>query len=187
MNRDKKAKEGGGVTDSSEKGNGDGRRAGGDGVNRRDFLKIAGLAGATAGGVGLGAFGYAAGKDPNTYLGWQDQEGASVIFDRKRYEVDVPTYVKVGPTSRPDARVEQIFERRGRFGREYMQIRRGGRAPGLGGPPGSGQRPPSGDPDAAEAGRTGPVAPEDFSEPLRSYYQACLLYTSDAADDLLQV
>ncbi len=95
----------------------------GAGVNRRDFIKMAGLASAAAGGAGLGAFGYAAGQDPNTYLGWQNQEGASVLFDRKKYEVDEPTYTKVGPTSRPDARTHQIFERRSRFMREYMQLR----------------------------------------------------------------
>lgn len=131
------------MTDSGNSENDGGRTAGGDGVNRRDFLKMAGLAGATAGGVGLGAFGYAAGKDPNTYLGWQNEEGASLVFNRSRYEVDEPTYVKIGPTSRPDARVEQIFERRGRFMREYMQLR----------------------------GRPEPISPGDFPEPLRSYYQ----------------
>jgi epoxyqueuosine reductase len=121
-------------------------------LKRRDFLKVAGLASAAGGAAGLGAFGYAAGKDPNTHLGWQNEYGASLIFNRKRYEVDTPTYQRVGPGSRPDARVEQIFERRGRFMREYMRIRssRGG----MGGV------------------ASGPVIPDDFSEPLRSYYRA---------------
>ena len=44
-------------------------------VNRRQFLKASGAAGAVAGGAGLGFFGYAAGKDPSTYLGWQTFEG----------------------------------------------------------------------------------------------------------------
>jgi reductive dehalogenase len=61
--------------------------------------------------------------------------------------------------------VEQIFERRGRFMREYMQMR-GGR--GGFGPPGLG--PP---PEPDHAAQTSPtVTPEEFSEPLRSYYQA---------------
>lgn len=91
-------------------------------VNRRQFLKASGAASAVAGGAGLGFFGYAAGKDPSTYLGWQTFEGADQYFNRKKYEVSQPTYLKVGPARRPDARVEQIFERRGRFS---MQYRRG--------------------------------------------------------------
>jgi hypothetical protein len=95
-------------------------------VGRREFLKISGVASAAIGGIGLGAFGYAAGKDPHSHLGWQNQEGASQTFNRKRYEVDEPTYERVGPTDRPDARVENIFSRRGRFMRQYRQMRSGG-------------------------------------------------------------
>lgn len=139
-------------------------------MNRRSFLKAAGLASGVAGAGGLGVFGYAAGKDPSTYLGWQNQEGASLVFNRKRYEVDEPTYQKVGQGSRPDARVEQIFERRGRFMREFMRMRGG---PGGGGPPGMEPRGGStagpGGEDQAEG--PGPFTPEDFAEPLRSYYQ----------------
>jgi len=124
---------------------GEGRNAADPRLNRRDFLKAAGLVSAAAGSVGLGAFGYAAGKDPNTYLGWQNEEGASLVFNRRRYAVDEPTYQRVGSGSRPDARVEQIFERRGRFSREFRQMtEREGDAPS--------------------------PTPEDFSEPLRSYY-----------------
>lgn len=96
------------------------------GPSRRDFLKTAGAAGAVAGGAGLGLFGYAAGRDPATYLGWQNEEGASQIVDRTRYAVDRPTYERIGPTSRPDARVENIFGRRGRFVRQLPQIAGGG-------------------------------------------------------------
>ncbi len=132
-------------------GNGKGGRVPGAGhegkgseaMNRRNFLKAAGVAGAAAGGAGLGAFGYAAGKDPDTHLGWQSEYGAGLVFNRTGYEGDAPTYQKVGQGSRMDARVEQIFERRGRFMREYMQIR-----------------------------SSGSVTPDDFSEPLRGYYRS---------------
>jgi len=155
------------MSDTDSKGTGDGDLGEGSDVNRRDFLKLAGLASAAAGGAGLGAFGYAAGKDPNTYLGWQNQEGASLVFNRKRYEAAEPTYLRVGPTSRPDARVEQIFERRGRFMREYMRLRGG---PGRGGFPGMST--PQGDSPQEERPEPGPVTPESFPEPLRGYYQA---------------
>jgi len=135
------------MTDGESGGEGNG-----GGMNRRNFLKAAGLASGAAGAAGLGAFGYAAGKDPDSYLGWQNQEGASLVFNKKRFEVERPTYERIGETSRTDARVEQIFERRGRFMREYMQLRRRSA-------PVEGDDPPL-------------VTPEDFSEPLRSYYQS---------------
>jgi epoxyqueuosine reductase len=141
-------------------------------MKRRDLLKLAGMASAAAGGAGLGAFGYAAGKDPNTHLGLQDEYGASLVFNRKRYRVEVPTYEKVGTGSRPDARVEQIFERRGRFMREYMQIRasRGGMGPGGPGVVPGGSESPASEPSQELA--PGLVTPHDFPEPLRSYYLA---------------
>ncbi len=132
------------MTDGESGGEGNG-----GGMNRRNFLKAAGLASGAAGAAGLGAFGYAAGKDPDSYLGWQNQEGASLVFNKKRFEVERPTYERIGETSRTDARVEQIFERRGRFMREYMQFRRRGAS--------------------AEGDDPTPITPEDFSEPLRSY------------------
>lgn len=95
-------------------------------LDRREFLKVSGAVSAALGGLGLGFYGYAAGKDPQTHLGWQNQQGVSQSFDRKRYEVDEPTYERVGPTSRPDSRVENIFARRGRFMRQYRQVREGG-------------------------------------------------------------
>ncbi|MCP4723935.1 MAG: reductive dehalogenase [bacterium] len=90
-------------------------------LNRRQFLKASGAAGAVAGSAGLGLFGYAAGKDPNSYLGWKSFEGGDQTFDRKSWEVDEPTYQKIGTGSRPDARVENIFDRRGRFRRQYQE------------------------------------------------------------------
>jgi len=82
-------------------------------LNRRQFLKASGAAGAVLGGVGLGFFGYQAGKDPASYTGWETFEGGSQTFNRKRYEIDHPPYQIVGPTSRPDARCEVIFARQG--------------------------------------------------------------------------
>ncbi len=111
-------------------------------VDRRKFLKVGGATGAAVGGLGMGLFGYAAGKDPNSYLGWQTYEGVNQFFNRKRYEVDKPTYISSGTPRRVDPRVDQIFERRGRFMMQYMR----GRQQGLSGP-------------------------DMFEEPLRSYYR----------------
>jgi len=91
--------------------------------NRRQFLKATGLAGAVAGGAGLGFFGIQAGKDPSSYTGWKTFEGGDQTFNRKPYEIDHPPYKKVGPTSRPDARSEVIFGRIGTFLRNWDETK----------------------------------------------------------------
>lgn len=89
--------------------------------NRRHFLKATGSASAVLGGAGLGFFGYEAGRNPNSYTGWKNYEGASQTFNRKRWEVDRPHYEKVGPSSRPDTRTEFIFSRRPTFMRSWKE------------------------------------------------------------------
>lgn len=87
--------------------------------SRRQFLKASGATGAVLGGAGLGLFGYAAGRDPNSYLGWQTYEGVNQYFNRAKWAVDSPTYDRVGPTARPDARTENLFSRRGKLFRQH--------------------------------------------------------------------
>jgi reductive dehalogenase len=91
----------------------------GNKFNRRQFLKASGLASAALGSTGLGFFGYEAGKDPESYSGWENYEGANQTFNRKRKSVDQPTYEKVGLAKRPDARTEVIFQRRSLFMRQW--------------------------------------------------------------------
>jgi len=80
-------------------------------LNRRQFLKASGAAGAIVGSAGLGLFGYQSGKDPNSYTGEESFQGAVENFNRHKYAVDSPTYETVGPTERIDARTEVIFAR----------------------------------------------------------------------------
>ena len=60
--------------------------------SRRQFLKTSGAASAVLGSSGLGFFGYQAGKNPNSYIGWENFEGANQTFNRKKYAVDRPHY-----------------------------------------------------------------------------------------------
>jgi len=83
--------------------------------NRRSFLKATGAASAALGGAGLGLFGVQSGRDPMSYSGAENLQGATQHFNRKKYQVDSPTYEKVGETSRIDARTEVIFGRMGRL------------------------------------------------------------------------
>jgi ferredoxin len=80
-------------------------------LNRRRFLKATGAVGAAAGGVGLGFFGYRAGKDPGSYSGWVDSQGEIGSFKKDKYTVARPHYEKTGPSSRVDARTQVIFSR----------------------------------------------------------------------------
>ncbi len=137
------------------------------GLNRRDFLKAAGLGSAVVGGAGMAGFGYAAGKDPDTYLGWQNEEGASLVFRRGAYRVDEATYEVVGETCRMDARTDQIFERRGRFMEEYRRILGARR-----------------EMEVEEGAERQSITPGDFSEPLRSYYRE---HPQDLELDILAV
>jgi hypothetical protein len=88
-------------------------------ISRRRFLKVSGAVGAALGAGGMGLFGYQAGRDPSTYTGWETFEGADQSFDRKKYEVDSPTYQKVGKANRIDARNEVVFSRMSYLFRNY--------------------------------------------------------------------
>jgi len=80
-------------------------------LNRRQFIKISGLASAIAGSAGLGLFGYQSGKDPNSYTGEESFQGAAENLNRQKYSVDSPTYEIAGPSERVDARTGVIFAR----------------------------------------------------------------------------
>lgn len=82
--------------------------------NRRDFLKLGGLASAGLGLAGIAGAGLAAGKDTDSYTGWERYtHGGGQFFNRKPFEVDqAPTINKVGETRRISS-AEQLFYRLG--------------------------------------------------------------------------
>ena len=88
-------------------------------MDRRKFLKASGAAGAVVGGVGLGFFGYEAGRDPDSYTGWKNREGGYQTFDREKWSVQSPTYKKVGDSRRVDVRTEVVFSRLGPLFRNW--------------------------------------------------------------------
>jgi len=90
-------------------------------MDRRKFLKSSAAAGAALSGVGMGFFGYEAGVDPDTYTGWKNREGGYQTFNREKWSVRKPTYDKVGPTSRVDARTEVVFSRLSPLFRNWNQ------------------------------------------------------------------
>lgn len=89
------------------------------GVSRRDFLKIAGLAGAaaTAGGFFLG--GKAQGESHKSYTGWESQNPGTQFFNRKPFEFEGPAHTPVGEVSRASHATDYVFGRVAMFQTAY--------------------------------------------------------------------
>lgn len=83
-------------------------------LNRRDFFKIGGAVGAGLSLLGAAGAGLAAGKDTDSYTGWERYtHGDGQFFNRKPFEVEqAPTIEKVGETRRINS-AEQLFYRMG--------------------------------------------------------------------------
>lgn len=83
-------------------------------LSRRDFLKIGGIVGTGLSLLGVAGAGLAAGKDTDSYTGWERYtHGDGQFFNRKPFEVDqAPTIEKVGETRRINS-AEQLFYRMG--------------------------------------------------------------------------
>jgi len=80
-------------------------------VSRRNFLKIAGLAGAGAQAGAFVAAGVAAGKDSESYTGWESFNPGTQFFDRKPFEFDGPAHVPVSDVRRPSHITDYVFGR----------------------------------------------------------------------------
>lgn len=115
-------------------------------LNRRNFIKTAGLASGVIALAGTAGAGLAAGSNKDSYTGWgRTAYGEDQFFNRKPFFVDVPTYEKVGETSRI-AYIEDLFKRNGELSRLMF---------------------PKGN---AKASWTCEEGVEKLPEPLRTYY-----------------
>ncbi len=90
-------------------------------VSRRNFLKIAGLAGAGAQAGGLIAAGVATGKDPESYTGWESFNPSTQFFNREPFEFDGPAHLPVGEVRRPSHLTDFVFGRVRTFQRAFME------------------------------------------------------------------
>lgn len=88
-----------------------------DKINRRKFIKSAGLAGGALSLAGVAGAGYSAGADKDSYTGYgRTAYGEDQFFNRKPFFVDKPTYVQEEEPVRITA-VEDIFKRNGELSR----------------------------------------------------------------------
>jgi reductive dehalogenase len=90
-----------------------------NGVSRRDFLKIAGFAGAavSAGGFFLG--GKAQGASSETYTGWASFNPGTQFFNRKPFEFEGPAHTPVSEVRRPSHITDYVFGRVAMFQKAY--------------------------------------------------------------------
>jgi epoxyqueuosine reductase len=80
-------------------------------MDRRNFLKTAGLATGALTLAGAAGVGFAAGKDKDSYTGWgRTAYGKDQFFNRKPFAVEKPCYEEIGPTSRITY-IEELFKR----------------------------------------------------------------------------
>ena len=89
-------------------------------VSRRGFLKIAGLTGAGVQAGALVGAGVAAGKDSESFTGWESFNPGTQFFNRKPFEFDGPAHLPVEKVKRPSHITDFVFGRVATFQRAYL-------------------------------------------------------------------
>jgi len=90
-----------------------------DQISRRSLLKVAALAGTVTSAGGILLSGIEAGKDPESYTGWESFNPGTQFFDRRPFEFEGPAHVPVGEVRRPGHLTDYVFGRVAAFQRAY--------------------------------------------------------------------
>jgi ferredoxin len=88
-------------------------------ISRRNFLKMAGLTGAGAQAGGLVAAGVRAGKNSESYTGYESFNPGTQFFNRTPFEFEGPAHTPVGEVRRPSHITDYVFGRVDMFRRAY--------------------------------------------------------------------
>ncbi len=80
-------------------------------ITRRKFLKAAGLVGVAAQAGGLVGAGFQAGKDSESYTGWESLNPGTQFFDRAPFEFEGPAHLPVAAVQRPSHLTDYVFGR----------------------------------------------------------------------------
>lgn len=91
------------------------------GLSRRDFLKWAGLAGVAASAGGFLGGGIAAGRNSDTYTGWEGNHPGTQFFNREPFEFAGPAHKPVGEVRRPSHMTDYVFGRVATFQAAYEE------------------------------------------------------------------
>jgi reductive dehalogenase len=89
------------------------------GVSRRAFLELGGVAGAAASAGGFFVGGVAAGRNSESYTGWESFNPGTQFFNRKPFEFDGPAHSPVAEVRRPSHLSDYVFGRVRTFQRAY--------------------------------------------------------------------
>ena len=90
-------------------------------LDRRGFLKLAGLAGLAAQTGALVKAGIIEGEDHKTYTGWESFNPGSQFFNRTPFEFEGPAHLPVGEVSRPSLMTDYVFGRVATFEQAYQE------------------------------------------------------------------
>jgi reductive dehalogenase len=90
-------------------------------LSRRNFLKLAGLVGAAVQAGGMVAGGAAAGRDSESYTGWESFNPGTQFFDREPYRIEAPAHKPVGEVRRPSHLTDYVFGRVHNFQKAYQE------------------------------------------------------------------
>ena len=90
-------------------------------LSRRDFLKIAGLAGVAVQAGGLIAGGVAAGSDKESYTGWESFNPSTMFFNREPFRIESPAHKPVGEVRQPSHITDYVFGRVAMFQKALME------------------------------------------------------------------
>lgn len=90
-------------------------------ISRRNFLKIAGVAGVALQAGGLIAAGVEAGADTKSYTGWESFNPGTQFFDRTPFEFEGPAHVAVAAVRRPGKSTDYVFNRVAIFQTAYQK------------------------------------------------------------------
>jgi reductive dehalogenase len=88
-------------------------------LSRRDFLKVAAVAGVAVQAGALFGSGLAAGKSSESYTGWESNNPGTMFFNRKPFEFTGPAHVPVSEVRRPSHLTDYVFGRVGVFQGAY--------------------------------------------------------------------
>ena len=80
-------------------------------LSRRDFLKVAGLAGVAVQAGSFIAGGVATGSSSETYTGWESNNPGTQFFNRKPFEVEGPVFEPIAEVRRPSHLTDYVFGR----------------------------------------------------------------------------
>lgn len=91
----------------------------GEGISRRNLLKMAGITGVAVQAGGLYVAGKRAGASSESYTGWESFNPGTQFFDRRPFEFEGPAHSPIAKVRRPSHHTDYVFQRVMSFEQAY--------------------------------------------------------------------